>query len=361
MVVPTPALLAKQNQSHQDKGQRYFLSGGERNPLKTMTTIIAEHINSQPIEIRVGGKSVLVPSASVQGRKVITTRTWPAMAAVFDESLVEGTVLSNPESFVSDLRETNLKADIFTFAQKVPDTTPRYKYYLEWDNVAAIPITTYSNWLKNRVEHDVRSAIKKSVRLGVIVRVAEFDDSFVEGIKGIYDESPIRQGKPFWHYHKDLGTIKQEASTYLERSTFVGAYYGNELIGFLKLVLLGKVEAVVLYVISQQQHSNKKPTSALLAKAVEICEQRGIAFLTYGRYAYRGETSSLTEFKRRNGFEKILLPRYYIPLTTMGSVALKLNLHHQLADWLPKCVMAQLRRIRTLWYSRRAASTQEFS
>jgi len=43
----------------------------------------------------------------------------------------------------------------------------------------------------------------------------------------------------------------------------------------------------------------------------------------YCNYIYNDPKSSLTEFKRRNGFEQVLLPRYYIPLTLKGKIALR--------------------------------------
>ena len=58
-----------------------------------------------------------------------------------------------------------------------------------------------------------------------------------------------------------------------------------------------------------------------------------------------GEESpgQLTEFKRRNGFEQILLPRTYIPLTAKGRVALRLKLHRgtwaMLPGWLKRPVL----------------------
>ena len=45
-----------------------------------------------------------------------------------------------------------LDADIFTFAQKLPNTVPKHSHYMEWDNLAVIPITTYSDWWDKRVE-----------------------------------------------------------------------------------------------------------------------------------------------------------------------------------------------------------------
>ena len=136
-------------------------------------------------------------------------------------------------------------------------------------------------------------------------------------------------------------------STYLERSAFIGAYHDDELIGFIKMVYVDNI-ATTLQVISKKSHFDKRPTNALIATAVEICEARGISHFVYGSYVYKDPHSSLTEFKRRNGFEKMLIPRYYLPLTTKGKVALRLGLHHDFVDRLPQPVVAQLRRVRDL-------------
>jgi hypothetical protein len=299
------------------------------------------------VQIPVQGKMITVPSVCVNGRTVITTGKWVKIAAVMDDELIEGESVSDPELFVSQLKRSDLQADVFTFAQKVPDSVPKYKYHLEWDNAAVVPITSVAEWLEKRAEYDVRKAIKRAKKLGVEVRLSEFDDTLVEGICRIYNESPTRQGTAFWHYNKDFESVKRENSTYLDRSAFIGAYYNDELIGFIRLVYVGPI-ATTLQVISQKKHFDKKPTNALIAKAVEICEGKGVSHLVYGRYIYKDANSSLTEFKRRNGFEQVLLPRYYIPLTAKGKIALKLHLHHRLADLIPQPLLAPLRKIRRL-------------
>ena len=75
------------------------------------------------------------------------------------------------------------------------------------------------------------------------------------------------------------------------------------------------------------KHYDKRPANALIAKAVELCEQQGMSYLMYCNYVYNDPESSLTEFKRRNGFEQALVPRYYVPLTLKGKIALRLGLH----------------------------------
>ncbi|MBZ5698182.1 MAG: hypothetical protein LAN18_06495 [Acidobacteriia bacterium] len=317
-------------------------------------------MNKDYVDIQVKGKPVRVPAAFINGSTVIAAGRWLKIANVMDEQLLDGETVPDPESFIAGLRDSDLRADIFTFAQKLPDITPKHRYHLEWDNAAAIPITRFSDWWERRAKPDVRAAVKRAKKLGVVVKLSEFNDAFVEGICRIYNESAVRQGKPFHHYRKDFETVKRENSTYLERSAFLGAYYNEELIGFIRFVYVGNT-ATTVQVIGQRAHFDKKPMNALIAKAVEVCEQKRLSHLVYGSYIYKGRNSSLTEFKRRNGFEQVLLPRYYIPLTLKGKIALKLNLHRPLADHVPQPLVVQLKRIQRLWSNFKLESETEAS
>jgi Acetyltransferase (GNAT) domain len=299
-------------------------------------------------EIRVKGKIRSVASVQVDGRSVFTTGQWLKIAAVREEELVEGPTLADPECFIASLRESGLGADLFTFAQRLPEDTPRYHYHIEWENAAAIPVTTFSQWWTNGVEYSIRKAVNRGKKLGVIVRVAEFNEEFVEATCPIYNETPVRQGKTFWHYGKDSAEIHRDLTTYLERSTFIAAYCKDELIGFMKFTSVGRV-AVITQILSAKRHFDKRPNNALIAKAVEICEQRGLSHFVYGSYVYYDPNSSLTEFKRRHGFQPIALPRYYIPLTLKGEAALRLRLYRGIAGNTPAPVLAQLFKLRTLW------------
>lgn len=309
-------------------------------------------------EISVRGKAVSVPSAQINGRTVIVTGKWVKLATPQDEELIEGESVSDPQSFVSKLKESGLNTDIFTFAQKLPDTTPNYKYHQEWDNLAVIPITNFSEWWEKRVESSVRRAVRKAAKQGIVVKVAEFDDEFVKGIVGINNETPIRQGRAFWHYQKSFDEVKRENATYSERNIFLGAYDGNELIGFIRITCADKV-ASIIQLLSMVKHYDKRPTNALIAKAVEICEQRGLSYLQYCNYIYNDPKSSLTEFKRRNGFEQALVPRYYIPLSLKGKIALRLGLHHGLKHLIPKSVLSKLLKIRSQWHESRLKNVKE--
>ena len=226
---------------------------------------------------------------------------------------------------------------------------------MEWDNVAALAVSTFDHWWTQQIDFRVRNKVRKAEKKGVSIREVRFDDTLVRGIWEIYNECPIRQGKPFWHYGKDLETVRTEAGTFLERSVFIGAFLGERLIGFVKLVSDDhQGQAGLMHILSMIRHGDKAPTNALIAQAVRCCAERGIPYLVYSRFAFgRKQRDSLSDFKQYNGFRRIELPRYYVPLTPTGWVALRLGLHHRLADRMPEPVLAQLRRVRNLWHGRK--------
>jgi hypothetical protein len=60
----------------------------------------------------------------------------------------------------------------------------------------------------------------------------------------------------------------------------------------------------------------------------------------------------LREFKIRNGFKEILIPRYFVPITAWGRVCLKANLHRGLIGILPHSVISVGVRVRALWFKK---------
>jgi hypothetical protein len=109
-----------------------------------------------------------------------------------------------------------------------------------------------------------------------------------------------------------------------------------------------------MHILSRIDQRDKAPTNALIAQAVRSCAERQIKYLWYANFAYgKREHDSLAEFKRRNAFEKVDVPRYYVPLTAVGRMALRLGLHHRLIDRIPAPVAVAYRSIRKSWYARR--------
>ena len=297
-------------------------------------------------------KAIDTMSAFIDDKLIMVAGKWIKMAAVHDEIWLEGQIIDNPELFISKLKESDLKADIFTFAQKIPDCKPKYKFNMEWDNVAAIPITTYQDWWKN-VSSDMRKDVKRAEKRGVIIKEVEFNDEIVQGVLEINNETPIRQGRHFVHFGKDFETVKKEYSTYLGRSEFIGAYYKEELVGIIKMVYVGEL-ACFMEILSKTKHHDKRPTNALIAKAVEICEKKRKSYLTYGQYYYGNKKkSSFVDFKHRNGFERIIFPRYYVPLTIKGRIAIKLHLQLGLIGILPGYLISFFVNLRSKIYQRK--------
>ncbi len=304
-------------------------------------------------ELEIKGKRTIVPSVQIGERTVIATGKWLKVAAVRHEELLEGPTAADPESFILSLRNSGLKADLLTFAQRLPDNTPKYGYPKEYENVAAISVSTFSHWWKECAEYSIRKAVNKAKKLGVVTRVVEFDDDFVRATCPIYNETSVRQGKTFWHYGKEFETIKRSLTSYADRSTFIGAYFQDELIGFIKITWVGAT-GTITQILSMKKHFDKRPNNALIAKSIEICESEGKSHFIYGSYVYHDPNSSLTEFKRRNGFESITLPRYFIPITLKGKVAVAIGLHRGIAANTPKPVMRQFLKIRSFWSNRKA-------
>jgi hypothetical protein len=255
--------------------------------------------------------------------------------------------VDDPESLIAALRHESVKPDILTFWQRLPDSAPRYPYHMEWEEVAALPITTYDRWWSEQIKSRTRGLIRKSAKQGVVTREATFTDEFVRGMTHIFNETPMRQGRRFLHYGKDFDTVKRQFSRYLFRERLIGAYYEDQLIGFMMIAQAGRY-ALVGQIISLISHRDKATNNCLVAKAVEICAREHLPYLVYLNWG----TGSLSEFKRRNGFERIALPRYYVPLTATGRLALRLGIHKGVTSVIPDATLTQLKHLRTKWYRR---------
>jgi hypothetical protein len=271
--------------------------------------------------------------------------------------------VDDPETVQDGLRRCGTRIDLFTFMQRLPETSPKYDYPKEWDNFAALPISTFDHWWNEQIGFKARNKAKQAEKKGIVVREVPFDDTLVKGIWEIYNESPIRQGAPNKHYGKDIETVHREEATFLESSIFIGAFLSDSLIGFIKLVHdETRTQAGLMNIVSMVGHRDKAPTNALVAQAVRACADRGISYLVYSRFAYgRKEHSSLTDFKERNGFQRIDVPRYYVPLTRTGGLAVRLGLYKRLADHVPEPVLAKLRELRSAWYSRKFSAAPKTS
>jgi hypothetical protein len=268
--------------------------------------------------------------------------------------------VEDPHSIIGALRRAGTRVDLFTFMQRLPAAAGKYNFLMELDNLATLPISTFDHWWKEQIGFKARNKAKQAEKKGVIVREVPFGEDLVKGIREVYNESPTRQGARNRHYGKDLETVYRDTATFLDSSTFIGAFLDDSLIGFVKLVHdETRTQAGLMNIVSMAAHRDKAPTNALVAQAVRSCAERGISYLTYSNFAYgKKQQSSLSDFKERNGFQRVDLPRYYVPLTVIGSIALRLGFHHKLAELIPESVAGKLRNLRAAWYNRKQSAAE---
>jgi hypothetical protein len=286
--------------------------------------------------VEIGGQTYAI------NRGVVTTVT------LDDEWFHE---VSDPPAVVEVLRRDRaLGVDLFSFCQRLPNTEPLYPHPCEWESIAALRIQSYDEWWAS-LEGTTRTQIRKTAKLGVEVRECVYDDDFVRGMTAIFNETPIRQGRRFWHYGKNFETVKRQFSRNLFREDLIGAFYQKELIGF---VMLGRCPeyADLGQIISKVVHRDKQVQSALIAKAVELCGARQIPYLVYAFWT----NDSLGHFKRKLGFREAKLPRYFVPLTAKGRLAMRIGAHRGFKAMLPAKVIASLKQARNSWNLRQERS-----
>jgi hypothetical protein len=271
--------------------------------------------------------------------------------------------VDDPEPLIDALRHCGTRIDLFTFLQRLPETTPKYRYPFEWDNLAVLPISTFDHWWTKQIGFKARNKAKQGEKKGLTLREVPFDERLVKDIWEIYNECPIRQGKPFKYYGKDIDTVRKIEATYLDTSVFIEALLEDKAIGFIKLVWdETRAQAGLMNIVSMVQHRDKAPSNAMVVQAVKSCANRGIQYLVYSNFAYgKKKKDSLSDFKERNGFKQVDLPRYYVPLTDFGWAVFNMGLHRKLTDHIPEPVMARLREMRNDWYARKFQVASEAS
>ena len=284
------------------------------------------------------------PNITIKGRSL-------RIASLEDDLDVD--IVSPEETIEMITRAKNIDADIFTFCQKPPDVAPMYDYYhMEWEPFAVLECSDYQHWFEQVLNRTTRNRIRKAEKMGVSTRLAGFDEELVRGIAEIYNESPVRQNRRFKHFGKSIDETGKANATHLKRSDFIGAYHDDELIGFIKLAY-GDRSARLEQFITKLRHRDKAPSNALIAKAVELCARKGIRYLLYGKWP---SSESLARFKRNNGFVRVDLPRYYVPLSLKGRVAVTLGLHRGIKQLVPGRLQKMALACRARWYRHRSRS-----
>jgi len=220
--------------------------------------------------------------------------------------------LAAPAAFIPEVRQARV-ADILTFLQEAHVERPRFPYPSEPAGASMVTFKSFDDWW-NGLHFKARNKARKVQKTGVELRPAKLDDEFVRGVKKIYDEEPLRQGRKFTHFGKSLAQIREDLSSFPECTFFIGAYFQNELIGFMKLFEGDRILRTV-HIIATFEHRDKCVMDALIAKGVELASAKGIHHFHYGDWAYRGlgvfRLSALfcaAQLARRIGAESRLAP-----------------------------------------------------
>ena len=309
-------------------------------------------IRVESVETSIKGVWVIVPSLVINGVTVVSKGRSVKIASIHNEQWL-GETLDDPTTVVRGLKEYRthgVRADLFTFVDKLPTTQPRFSFPMEWESIAAIRVNNFNDWWES-LPQETRKNVRRSKKRGVEVKRQELDDELIRGIVEVNNDAPVRQRIPNVHYGKNFEQVKKDQSSFLDRSDFLCAYVDGELIGVLKLVYAGATASILQFHL-KPSHQDKRPANALLSKAVEICEARGVPFLVYGLLNYGNKRDSpLREFKLRNGFKEIRVPRYYVPLTFWGRICLKLGIHRGILGLLPPSVINVLVEMRARLYA----------
>lgn len=302
-------------------------------------------MNRTTLTTRIRGCDIDAPALVAEDYSIIRTGRLLAVAQLYDEELVEARNFPTLDEALQRIRAGRLGADLFTYARPFDPLNGPPDCLQVPDNLAIVSTRSYDEWW-TALPQEARKNMRLAAKRAVTVRPTNFDDALVAGIKKIYDELPVRQGRRFWHYQKPLERVRMLNATYLERSQFVGAYFENELIGFIKYIRVDRV-AILIQILAMESHRDKKTVNALLRQTVELCHQQGLEILTYGKFDYGvNENSTLTEFKRRNGFIRHDFPRYHVPLTALGRLALAIGLHAGWRGLIPLRLRTRMHRIR---------------
>jgi len=235
--------------------------------------------------------------------------------------------------FIEKLGERGV--DIFTFIERRWRNTisnPPHFWLGTDDNIALLQVTTFDEWWKN-IGKKTRNMVRKAEKCGVKTEVVEPSEELAEGIWKIYNETPIRQERGFTHYEIPLQAVINGIRL-SQNCIYVGAYFQEELVGFIQLVH-GNDVALISQILSLQKHWDKAVNNALVAKAIEFCANKKIRWIMYGRI---GNHPSLDKFKQSNGFSRFTVTRYYVPITKKGRIATKMGLHREIKDILPQSV-----------------------
>jgi hypothetical protein len=295
------------------------------------------------------GKEIPIYKTNYNNIEIIIRGKFLKYAYPINNGMVEIFDPKNVIEYFDNMK--NIRVDYFQFMQKIPNSKAVFKYYFVYDNLAAIPIESYSQWWSKQINGKTRNMVRKSKKSGIEIKSVNFDKFFVENVHTIFNESPVRQGKKFWHFGKSIEVINRQLSVDSKSHTYLGAFYKNEMIGFAGIRRVDDI-GFLGQIISMIKHRDKAPNNALIDHSVLFCEKNNINYLIYDKFDYgKGGSDTLKRFKKDNGFQKYELPKYFLPITSFGKFVCDHKLHLNFTDFIPQPLYNMLRTIRKKIYS----------
>ncbi len=135
--------------------------------------------------------------------------------------------IENPEKVACCLRACGRRVDILTFMQRLPETSPKFQYSVEWDNLAVLPVSTYEDWWNRKIDGKTRNMVRRAEKKGVLIREVPYDDALVRALWNIYNETPVRQGRPFPHYGKSLENVRNMTAMLMVAPTTRDSFWSS--------------------------------------------------------------------------------------------------------------------------------------
>src|SRR5689334_14840903 len=100
-------------------------------------------------EILIKGQPSRIECVDILGQTYTVTRGPLTVVSLEDEWYED---VGDPHAVIDVLKQQRgLKADVFTFWQRVPHLAPKYSFHQEWDEIAVLPSKSYDDWWNNNI------------------------------------------------------------------------------------------------------------------------------------------------------------------------------------------------------------------
>ena len=165
------------------------------------------------LETLIKGKPAQVACVEIGGQTFTVTKGPLNVVQLQDEWYED---VRDPEFVIDILATPRFQARIFTFWQRCRILQVQYRYYMEWESIAALPVqvTTIGSTTRSLRASEARFVRRRRKELECAKPLTM---TIVGGMTAIFNETPVRQGKKFWHYGKDFETVKHQFSRYILR------------------------------------------------------------------------------------------------------------------------------------------------